>query len=331
MADSQPQPVYEQWLDLVWLNPTWLLDERLQGYGVWLVPFYEGLLAVAVLALAGAVLRFFFPKMAAVASTTMKEALSQPLFYVLLAASIFLLAFLFPFLPYNTFGEDIKMVKDSSLTLIMIASIGLGLWTASVSISEEIEGRTAITLLSKPISRRHFVIGKLLGIIGAIAANFIILGTIFLMVICYKVGFDARYDAALDVNDTIRLESMVQVLPGLVLAFYEAVILSSIAVAISTRLPMLANLMICGTIYVLGHLTPLIVESTSEAFEPVKFIAQLIAVVLPNLDHFQLQAAIAGDREIPLLYLAAAGLQTLIYTTIMTCLALVLFEDRDLA
>ena len=90
--------------------------------------------------------RLLVPKMAAIARTTAKEAVSQPLFYVLLVIGMFALL-LFPFIPYNTFGEDVKMVKDEGLTLIMLLAVFLALWTASVSIAEEIEGRTALTLL----------------------------------------------------------------------------------------------------------------------------------------------------------------------------------------
>ena len=54
----------------------------------------------------------------------------QPLFFVLLGIGVFLLA-LFVFLPYNTFGEDIKMVKDQGFVLIMLLAMFLALWTAS--------------------------------------------------------------------------------------------------------------------------------------------------------------------------------------------------------
>ena len=39
---------------------------------------------------------------------------------------------------------------------------------------------------------------------------------------------------------------MIGIVPGLVLAFMETVVLTAISVAISTRLPMLPNLVICG-------------------------------------------------------------------------------------
>ena len=120
--------------------------------------------------------------------------MSQPLFYVLLAIGVFGLI-LFPFIPYNTLGEDIKMVKDEGLTLIMVLSIIMALWTASVSIADEIEGRTALTLLSKPVGRRQFILGKFLGILVPVAIMFLVLGAMFLASVSYKVVYDARETA----------------------------------------------------------------------------------------------------------------------------------------
>ncbi len=51
-----------------------------------------------------------------------------------------------------------------------------------------------------------------------------------------------------------------QVMPGLVLGFLEVTVLTSISVAISTRLPMLANLVVCILVFFLGHLSPVLVE-----------------------------------------------------------------------
>jgi hypothetical protein len=117
----------------------------------------------------------------------------------------------------------------------------------------------------------------------------------------------------------------------LVLAFFETVVLTAISVAISTRLPMLPNLLICGSIYVLGHLGPMIVNSSAGEIEFVSFIGRLVAVVLPVLDHFNIQAAIAGGQRVPWDYLGMAALYCALYSTIAMLLALALFEDRDLA
>jgi hypothetical protein len=124
---------------------------------------------------------------------------------------------------------------------------------------------------------------------------------------------------------------MVGVVPGLTLAFLETIVLAAISVAISTRLPMLANFIICFSIYVLGHLTPLIVQSSVGKFPPVRFVAELLSTVLPILDHFNIQAAVSTGAIVPYDYLGWTLLYSLMYGLMALLLALVLFEDRDLA
>jgi ABC-type transport system involved in multi-copper enzyme maturation permease subunit len=286
--------------------------------------------ALAALAAINWLLRQVVPKVAAIAWTTSKEAMSQPLFYLLLTIGVFGLI-LFPYIPYNTLGEDIKMVKEEGLTLIKVLAIILALWTASVSIADEIEGRTALTLLSKPVGRRQFILGKFLGILMPVALMFIVLGAIFLSTISYKAVYDSRETASPEPTQQQCQEEMVQVAPGLALSFMEAVVLTAISVAISTRLPMLANLVICATIYVLGHLVPALTNSALGQIEFVRFVANLLAAVLPVLDHYDISAGISTGQPVPWLYMAGVAASCLLYSAVAMLVALLLFEDRDLA
>jgi len=302
---------------MTWLNPLWMVAVGAAA-------------AVALLLAAYWLLRLMVPKVAAIAWTTAKEALSQPLFYLILSIGVFALL-IFPFIPYNTFGEDLKVIKDEGLTLIMVLSIVLALWTASVSIADEIEGRTALTLLSKPITRRSFIIGKFLGIVGPVAILFIVLGSLFLGSVSYKVVYDARESGQPEPTRMDCQEEMVQIVPGLALAFLEAMVLASISVAISTRLSMMPNLIICASIYVLGHLVPTLASSAVGKLEYVPFVAGLLATILPVLDHFNIYAAISTGKEVPWTYVGWAALYCVLYSTVAMLVALLLFEDRDLA
>jgi ABC-type transport system involved in multi-copper enzyme maturation permease subunit len=288
--------------------------------------------ALALLALVGIYLgiQVLSPKVAAIALTTAKEAMSQPLFFLALGLGSFLLV-AFVVIPYNTFGEDVKMLKDSGLTLIMILAMIVAVWSASVSISEEVEGRTALTVLSKPVRRRQFILGKFLGVLGPVVVLFIVLGFLFLVTISYKVVYDSREVAKSEPTWQLCYLEMIATLPGLVLAFLETVVLSAISVAISTRLPMLANLIVCATVYVLGHLVPMLVNSSVGKFEIVRFVGQFIATVLPVLDHFNIQAAVAAGAAVPASYLWMALLYCVVYSSIAMLLGLAMFEDRDLA
>lgn len=270
------------------------------------------------------------PRASIIAQATAKEAISQPLFLLLIAIGVAALV-LYVYVPYNTFGEDVKMLKTSGMTTIKVLAIIFALWTASVSVADEIEGRTALTVLSKPVSRRQFILGKFLGIVWPILLMFLILGAIFLLTVSYKVVYDARESAKQAPLWEECFAEVVRIVPGLILAFFEAVMMAAISVAISTRLPMLPNLVICGSIYVLGHLAPLIVKSAIGEIVFVKFIGRLISVVLPVLDHFEIEGAIAGASSVPTEYLLMAGLYSLLYCAAAMLLALIFFEDRDLA
>jgi hypothetical protein len=126
---------------------------------------------------------------------------------------------------------------------------------------------------------------------------------------------------------------MVQIVPGLVLAYFEALVIAALSVAISTRLPAIANFIISFSIYVLGHLTPLLVQSqvVADRLPPVVFFGRFIATVLPVLDHFNIQASVAAGRDVPLEYLQWTLIYCVLYSAVAMLLALTLFEDRDLA
>jgi hypothetical protein len=73
------------------------------------------------------------------------------------------------------------------------------------------------------------------------------------------------------------------------------------------------------------------VQSTLAGFEPVVVFGQLVATVLPVLDHFDIQAAISRNSFVPTSYLAEMLVYTALYSAVAMLLSLVFFEDRDLA
>jgi len=270
-----------------------------------------------------------------IALATAKELIRQPLFFVLaVLAGASLICTIF--VSYFTFGEDIKMYKDTGLTTISFAGLLLALFSASSTVAEEIEGKTAITLLSKPINRRQFIIGKYLGIEFGVLALFAILGTLFGMGVWYKFAYDLRESAGGVVESAQRWGQVYQVLPGLVLGFMEVSVLTAVSVAISTRLPMLVNLVVCMAIFFLGHLSPVLVEATgrgqNQVNELVAFMARLFAWILPALEFFNASPAISTGAVIPWVgYVLPALGYCVLYSGAALLFAFLLFEDRDLA
>ncbi len=285
---------------------------------------------VAAFFLVYLVIRAVAPRLSAIALATYKSEIAQPLFTIVLMLGIFALL-VFVFLPYNTFGEDIKMLKDSSFSLIMVLCLIQAVWAASVSVAEEVEGRTALTVLSKPIQRPAFVLGKFFGITWTLALTYIVLGLVLLVLVAYKPIYDARETAKDEATWDLCHYEMIMTVPGLVLSFMQTLVLAAVSVAISTRLPLLANFVLSFSIFVLGNITPVLVQASETQWEIVAFFAQLLATILPNLESFNIQAAIAADVEVPLNYLGMAAGYCALYCLVALLLALLLFEDRDLA
>lgn len=272
-----------------------------------------------------------------IAFATAKEAIRQPAFFVLafIAGSSLICSI---FVAYFTFGEDIKMYKDTGLTTISFACLLLALLTASSTVAEEIEGKTAITLLSKPINRRQFILGKYIGIELGVLALYALLGTLFALGVYYKYAYDLREAAGSAVEFDKRIAQVIQVLPGLALGFFEVSVLAAVSVAISTRLPMLVNLVVCIAVFFLGHLSPVLVEATSQRLsqgtinELVSFMARLFAWALPSLEYFNASPSISTGTMIPWIgYVFPALGYCVLYSGAALVFAFWLFEDRDLA
>jgi ABC-type transport system involved in multi-copper enzyme maturation permease subunit len=267
-----------------------------------------------------------------IALATAKEAIRQPAFFVLAAiAGFWLIASIF--VAYFTFGEDIKMYKDTGLTTISFACLLLALLTASSTVAEEIDGKTAITLLSKPINRRQFIMGKFLGIELGVLAMFIFLGTLFALGVAYKYSYDLRESAETGAAGR-QWAQVQQVLPGLALGFFEVTTLTAISVAISTRVPMLVNLVVCISIFFLGHLSPVLVAITGggQTNELVAFMSQLFEFLLPSLEYYNAGPSISTGSVIPWAgYVLPAFGYCVLYSGAAILFAFLLFEDRDLA
>src|SRR5262249_58357965 len=124
-----------------------------------------------------------------IALATAKEAIRQPAFFVMAAFAGGLLLVTI-WVSYFTFGEDIKMYKDTGLTTISFFCMLLALLTASSTVADEIEAKTAITLLSKPINRRQFIIGTFLGIELGVLTLYVLLGILFSSGAFYNYAYD---------------------------------------------------------------------------------------------------------------------------------------------
>lgn len=304
-----------------------------------------------------------WPKGAAVGLSSFREGIRQPMFWLLMGFGLTALT-VSPIIPYFTFGEDHLVVRELGYDTIMFVGALFGTLAASLFISEEIEGRTAVTLMSKPVSRRQFLLGKFLGIAGAALFMVGLLGVYFEGIILYKHWFDnldpvpppgwlssllgsmnlAPDSHTLLLGTGMWVQHTLETLPGLVLSFCQVMILVAIAVTLATRLPMVVNVSAVVFIYFLSNLAPVLVLMGKQAKETnpestvaqlLGFTSQLFDTLLPGLSYFRLSPVLVSNAEVTawpfVQYVASTTFHGVLYTSIVLLFGLILFEDRDLA
>ncbi len=108
-----------------------------------------------------------FTQLLAVSRNAFVESIRQPFFLVWTAVIGFAVV-LIPYLSAYTFEDDNKLVTDITLSTLLTGGLILAAFTASGVVNREIEKKTALTVITKPLPRPIFVIGKYIGVAGAV-------------------------------------------------------------------------------------------------------------------------------------------------------------------
>src|SRR5437773_252466 len=94
-----------------------------------------------------------------IAWTTYNDTARRPLYYILLAV-FGLLIFFSNFLSLFTFSQEANMVREMGVASIALWGFLIVVVLSPVVVTQELEDRTAITLLAKPVTRSAFLVGK---------------------------------------------------------------------------------------------------------------------------------------------------------------------------
>src|SRR6266851_318647 len=103
-----------------------------------------------------------------IATNAFMELVRQPVFLLLMTSSALFEIFLAtPY--YFAFGDEPKLVKNSTLAVMLLAGLLGAVLSASASLAREIHAGTALAVLSKPVGRAKFLLAKYAGLIAALA------------------------------------------------------------------------------------------------------------------------------------------------------------------
>jgi len=103
-----------------------------------------------------------------IATNAFMELVRQPVFLLLMTTSaVFEIFLATPY--YFAFGDEPKLVKNSTLAVMLLAGLLGAVLSASASLAREIRLGTALAVLSKPVGRAQFLLAKYAGLVVALA------------------------------------------------------------------------------------------------------------------------------------------------------------------
>jgi ABC-2 type transport system permease protein len=117
----------------------------------------------------------------AIARNTFFESIRQPVLLVVLVVAGLLVILSNPFSAY-TLEDDQRMFVDIGLSTIFIGGAVLAAFVATNVLTREIDNRTVLTVVSKPVPRPIFVLGKFIGVAGSQVAVLLFLALLFMLV-----------------------------------------------------------------------------------------------------------------------------------------------------
>lgn len=125
------------------------------------------------------------------------ESIRQPVQAVLVCAGLLALILNVNIAGY-TLEDDNKLLVDLGLSTLFLLGLLMAAFTATSVLAKEIENKTVLTVVSKPVGRPLVVIGKFLGVAAAIATSYWLLSLVFLLTVRHRVQSSVRAEDIFD-------------------------------------------------------------------------------------------------------------------------------------
>jgi len=206
-----------------------------------------------------------------------------------------------------------RVVTDFGLSVMSLLLSGLAIFLSSGLISREIERRTIFLVVSRPVSRAQFVIGRFFGNLLTLGALQVAMGALFLfeLLLCAVPRTDAQLAAFL----------------GL---WGELVLLTALGLLCSVLSNQLVSALVCVGLYFLGHLADdlyfVVERSTSEL---TKTVGTAVYYLLPNLSRVNYRGLAGAGAAIDWAQLAGPMLYVTGYAVIALIATTFAFDRRD--
>jgi Cu-processing system permease protein len=252
-------------------------------------------------------------KVLAIALNTCREALRNKILYSILLFAC-LLTGISAIFGAASIGDTMKFVKDFSLFSISLFGVVTTVALGVTLLSKELGKRTIYNILSKPVGRSQFLIGKYLGLFATLAIMMGMLAAALLAMLWLAEG-------GVDWPVMAAVAAMMLEL-GILLA--AALLFSSIVVT-----PALAGLFTIGT-FIAGRSAGMLEYFNGGGHAPaLRYTMKILYAALPHLDRLYVADRVVSGVPVPAAFYLQATLYATAYSGVLLLLSLAIFRRRE--
>ena len=283
------------------------------------------------------------PAAGTVAVATLQEALRRRWVIGFLAFSTVVLLFSGS-LTFVQLGEEQRFLQDMGTGFIIGMTILIAIFLGVTLVPPEIERRTIFTILSKPVNRLEFLMGKFYGLALTLFVCLAWLSAVFLIVF---VLFNLKQNPAAwttgtanNPDATLGFQTM-NLAKALILHYGQLIVLSALSLMLSLIVTPITAITFCFLAFFGGQMSSYWGHLGGEGHDAhadetahglngaMQNVVKIVYYALPRMDHFDVRPQLVTDTviAIPVIWKAWSG--GLIYVSVLITIAYLVFSDRE--
>jgi ABC-type transport system involved in multi-copper enzyme maturation permease subunit len=248
-----------------------------------------------------------------IATNGFREVMRDRIFWVIGFYALIVVA-AWRLLPDVSIGADRKILADVGAAAASLLGVVVAIFVGTGLVNKEIEKRTVFVLVTKPVNRAEFIIGKHLGLSGVMAVVVAGMTAIYMLVLhLAKVSYQPT-----------------PILIASVYLFLELLVIIAAAIVFGVFTSSILAALLTFSLYIVGHLGESMVKLADVTKNPEfqKFTNNLY-LFLPDLSRFNLKNdAVYGIIPPPGVLLGNAG-YAILYSSILLAIAIFIFSKRE--
>jgi Cu-processing system permease protein len=254
-------------------------------------------------------------RIAHVAFNTFREAVRDRVLYNLIAFALLISG---AAILVGQISIDIErlVVVNLGLTAVSLFGVVIAIFIGIGLVSKEIEKRTLYTVLSRPVRRWEFVVGKFFGLTGTLVVNTLFMGIGVFLALLYVVHKFEKAD--------------VWVVVALYFIILQFLIVCSLALLFSTFSTPILAAVFTFALFVIGSLSDDLRGFARMAHGLAGWIATAVAYLVPNLSVLNVINSVAHGDAIAGRLILYNTVYALLYSTVAISGAVLIFQRRNL-